>query len=128
MTVLNQQGDNVTIDTTYAEVLLFPWVNQTMSATLTAVNGSSANYTFRYWNPPNYTPYTVFKVLQTNYTDYAFVCGYTDANDNSTSFGMILTRNRTVLTTYLDSLESNSSAQYANFLNGSMGLITQDGT
>lgn len=128
VTVLDQPTNNVLIDTTYAEVLLYPWVNQTMNATLTVTNGSVAQFNFTYWNPPNYTPYTVFKILETNYTNYAFVCGYTDPEDSSTSFGMILTRNRTISTSDLNALESDSSAQYANFLNGSMGLITQDGT
>ncbi|XP_068156985.1 uncharacterized protein [Drosophila tropicalis] len=135
ITVLNSTTttDNTTvlIDTTYSNTVDYPWVNQTMNATL-SVNTSNNNledgFKFNYWNPPNYTPFAVFKVLAINYTEYAFVCGYTNSSDNSTAFGLLLSRDRTPSTTTLQSWQQNASALYPNFEVGGMTVITQDNT
>ncbi|XP_023034494.2 uncharacterized protein LOC6647366 [Drosophila willistoni] len=123
--------DNTTvlIATTYSNTVDYPWVNQTMNATL-SVNKSELEYgfDFLYWNPPNYTPKTVFKVLAIDYTEYAFVCGYTNSSDNSTSFGILLSRDRTPNTTTLQSWQQNASALYPNFEVDGMTVITQDDT
>ncbi|EDV93565.1 uncharacterized protein LOC6563141 [Drosophila grimshawi] len=130
VTVLDKSEDNVLIDTTYSNTIDYPYVNQTMNATLTVADkiSSTEGYNFTYWNPPDYTPHTVFKVLDTDYSQYAVICGYTNATDNSTAFGMIIARDRTLAPTVLDTIESESSALYDNFFDGTMTLTTQGST
>uniref|UniRef100_A0A1I8N9X8 Lipocalin/cytosolic fatty-acid binding domain-containing protein n=1 Tax=Musca domestica TaxID=7370 RepID=A0A1I8N9X8_MUSDO len=117
------------IATTYSNTPSYLWVNQTMYTDIAlgnVVNGGG--YNISYINGLSNTSYTVYKLLDTDYENYAFVCGYTNASDPNTFFGIILTRDRYPNTTALNSYEAMASQNYANFTNGTMSLITQSPT
>lgn len=117
------------IETTYSNTPSYLWVNQTMYTDIAlgnVVNGGG--YNISYINGLSNTSYTVYKLLDTDYENYAFVCGYTNASNPNTFFGIILTRDRYPNTTALNSYEAMASQNYANFTNGTMSLITQSPT
>lgn len=68
---------------------------------------------------------TTFKILSTDYNSSVVLCGYTNASDPSTSFGIILTRNQMVNSTWLMQLKSNASQILSGFNDNTTANITQ---
>ncbi|XP_073847659.1 uncharacterized protein [Musca autumnalis] len=118
----------VRIETTYSNTPSYLWVNQTMYANVSIDDTNNGGYNISYVNGLTNTPYTVYKLLDTDYQNYAFVCGYTNATDPNTFFGIVLTRDRYPNTTTLNEYEDMASQNYGNFTNGTMSLITQSPT
>ncbi|XP_037827064.1 uncharacterized protein LOC119615051 [Lucilia sericata] len=71
------------------------------------------------------TENTVYKLLNTDYNNYALVCGFTNATNTSMSFGIILTRERYPNLTQVIDLEDSASLLYSDFEFGTMPLVTQ---
>ncbi|XP_037956494.1 uncharacterized protein LOC119686101 [Teleopsis dalmanni] len=118
----SQSTDIVYVNTTYASNMNMlnqnKTVSQTFNKTLATANGSITLYSNI--SSTNY----LFKVLSTDNTNYAFVCGYT--SNNSSSIGVILTRTRYVNATYLGNLEAQAAINYSDFSATSMYTITQN--
>ncbi|XP_030373744.1 uncharacterized protein LOC115623506 isoform X1 [Scaptodrosophila lebanonensis] len=123
-------NDEVDIVTWYSNTATYPWVNQSMTLTNFSMQDTIPNtggYNLSFVAPPTVTPYTAFKILATDYTNYTLICGYTNATDSTTAFAMILTRDRTPSTDALTALETQGSTFNSNF-GSSMTLVTQDDT
>lgn len=89
---------------------------------------SNKGYSIQYYNPlsPNiYTPVN-FKLLNTDYINFASICGYTDASNSSTQFGLILSRNQYPNKTELNQWEYEESLKFANISNSSMSTVYQN--
>ncbi|XP_075144779.1 uncharacterized protein LOC142219900 [Haematobia irritans] len=125
---IEEPGNNVLIQTTYSNTPSYLWVNQTMSATINLDNSNGDGYNISYVNGLTNTSYTVYKLLDTDYQNYAFICGYTNISDTNSTFGIVLTRERYPNTTVLNSYEMMAYQNYADFTNGTMSLITQSPT
>ncbi|XP_023290899.2 uncharacterized protein LOC111674514 [Lucilia cuprina] len=104
------------------------WVNQTMYANISLATENSNGYNISYIDGISTTKYTVYKLLNTDYTSYALFCGYTNATNNATSFGLILTRERYPNTTLLNTIEDQASSLYSDFSFGTLPLVTQSPT
>lgn len=123
------QPDNVMeIATTYSVSTTYLWVNQTMYANVSLANDISNGYNISYIDGISRTEFTVYKLLNTDYKSFALFCGYTNATNNETSFGIILTRERFPNITQLTDIEVPASTQYADFTFGTMPLVTQSPT
>ncbi|XP_013108440.2 uncharacterized protein LOC106087812 [Stomoxys calcitrans] len=120
--------NNLLIETTYSNTPSYLWVNQTMYTTVNLNNPTGNGFNISYVNGLTNTSYTVYKLLQTDYENYAFICGYTNASDPTTTFGIVLTRQRYPNATVLNHYETMASNNYADFTNGTMSLITQSPT
>lgn len=116
------------IATTYSVSSSYLWVNQTMYANISLANTDVASpdgYNFSYVNGIAGPDYAVYKLLDTDYNNYAFVCGYTNATNNATSFGILLMRDRNPNSTSIIDWENTASTQYSDFTMGTMPLVTQ---
>ncbi|KAM7351646.1 uncharacterized protein ACRADG_004418 [Cochliomyia hominivorax] len=123
------QTDNVMeIATTYSVSTAYLWVNQTMYANISLANPNTNGYNISYTDGIRTRPYTVYKLLRTDYNNYAMFCGYTNATNNATSFGILLTRERYPNITQLTEWENSVSSQYADFSYGVLPLVTQSPT
>lgn len=123
-----EPDDSLRIETTYSNTPSYLWVNQTMYANISLDPTNNNGYNISYVNGLTNTPYTVYKLLDTDYDNYAFICGYTNASNPDTFFGIVLTRDRYPNTTVLNGYEELAFMNYANFTNGTMSLITQSPT
>lgn len=97
-------------------------LNQTATYLLTPVNGSDSGSTVNVTSPAGgYTYVTsssvnvTIKVLQANSSSYAVLCGYS-SNSNS-SFGLVITRQRSVANATLSSYVAQVNSTYAGFDN-----------
>lgn len=88
-------------------------MNQQANATvnITDVNTNAGfNVAYNNANAVN----TTYKIINTDYTSYAVVCGYTSSNA-STSFGSILTRSQNPNNTLVGTVVNNTALVLANF-------------
>lgn len=68
---------------------------------------------------------TTYKILSTDYNSNVVLCGFTNSNDASTSFGIILTRKQLVNATWLMEVKSNASQILPGFNDSTTANITQ---
>lgn len=68
---------------------------------------------------------TTYKILNTDYTSNVVLCGYTNASEPTSSFGIILTRSQIVNSTWLMELKSNASQILPGFNDSTTANITQ---
>lgn len=68
---------------------------------------------------------TTYKILSTDYTSNVVLCGYTNASEPTSSFGIILTRSQIVNSTWLMELKSNASQILPGFNDSTTANITQ---
>ncbi|XP_017472778.1 PREDICTED: uncharacterized protein LOC108363802 [Rhagoletis zephyria] len=115
----------VNISFTYSNTATYPWVNQTMYSNVTVDANNTAGYNISFTMYGKSYPLTTYKVLDTNYNNYTFVCGYTNISDYSTFFGVVLTRERILNSSILTDYESMAEAKYGLFSTKSMTTISQ---
>lgn len=116
------------IYTTYSMSTTYPWVNNTYFNNFTIDEPSSYGYNLSYYDGYTYVlpPPITFKILDTDYVNFASFCGYTNSSDNSTEFGLILSRNRYPNATDLNAWEFNDSTKFSNINNETMSAVYQD--
>lgn len=120
------------VNTTYADSSSYLYINQTVNGnislaglTLPSTDGYNISYSVGY---NTYQPSAIYKLLATDNDNYALICGYTNAADLKTEFGIVLARNRNISNfnnTQLDIYEQMGFNMTTAFLNGSMALVTQ---
>ncbi|SPP83371.1 uncharacterized protein LOC117585499 [Drosophila guanche] len=107
---------------------LYMDVNEKANITLaTDVAASTAGYNVTFTkNGQSETPVYI-KLLSTVDSDkYLLGCAYTDANNNATSYGFILSRGG-YTAAGIEAANNNASLYYSNFLNGTYSNVTQLG-
>ncbi|XP_065354488.1 uncharacterized protein LOC135948962 [Calliphora vicina] len=123
------QPENVLeIAITYAVSNTYLWSNRTMYANVSLANSNVYNmngYNISYNDGTYTTKYAVYKLLNTDYENYALICGYTNVTNTATSFGIYLTRERNPNMTQLIELEDAASTLYSDFSFGNMPLVNQ---
>lgn len=120
-----QTENTLEIATTYATSYTDLWKNQTVYANISLTNNNANGFNISYSNGLTTPTTTTYKLLDTDYNNYALICGYTNAINNETSFGIVMTRQRFPNVTYLLDLEDAASLKYIDFEFGTMPLVTQ---
>ena len=117
------------------------WINVTMATNPNmlnmniSMNGSivinadsnsnpTAGYNVSYGSGSVIKPNVTLKLLNTDYDNVAYVCGFYNASDNSTFFGAILTRQRVPPVATIQGYEMTAAATYSEF-STNMTLINQ---
>lgn len=119
--VTNNQT-TLSINTLYANSLSSVLMTQNETAT---VNVSAVNTNTGFNVTSNVGPTTTYKILSTDYNKSAVLCGYTNVSDTTTSFGVILTRQREANFTLLLQLQTSAATVLTNFGDKSATNITQ---
>ncbi|XP_065371257.1 uncharacterized protein LOC135963366 [Calliphora vicina] len=96
--------------------------NTQANVNISEINANTGfNVTYNNTNGVNAT----YKILSTDYNTNVVLCGFTNTNDPSTSFGVILTRKQIANATWLMEVKSNASQILPGFNDSSAANITQ---
>ncbi|XP_030374389.1 uncharacterized protein LOC115623962 [Scaptodrosophila lebanonensis] len=128
-TILTDTGlDTVYIQTRYSYMYDNTWISPYIVAVVTALNMTTSpspnGYTAPFLLGNFLLPWTTYKILSTDYENYALVCGFT----NATSFGLIMTRERQSKQQLFDAFEVALDPIYSNIINSSLSFVMQNAT
>jgi len=123
---LSLDNDTLTVSTTFANNPNAWNTNQTAHANVSLTETVANNNTVQLIYNTNALPQSMLKLLETDYKNYVLACGYTNASDPATSYGMVLARSRMVSNDTMQPWLVNAVQNYTNFVKDMPMVVQSD--
>ncbi|XP_030373743.1 uncharacterized protein LOC115623505 [Scaptodrosophila lebanonensis] len=95
---INAQQDALNVNTSFSYESDEPWNKYDMIGAVSLPNLTPLSlYNFSYTLGNVSLPYSWYKIVTTDYTNFSFICGYSNATGTIDTFALVLSRNQTSL-------------------------------